>query len=73
MVKPTPDDREWLRNWQAASPRLESLRRESLARVDVAKVIEVLTDAFEAALRHGPPRRTSGLVEQQALFMKGRK
>lgn len=60
-------------NWEAASARLEELRRRDLAHVDVAAAMEALEDAFQAALRQTPPSTTSGLVAQQALFRKGRR
>ena len=57
--------------WQIASARLESLRREDLRRVDVAGHITALNGAFEATLAR-PPRTSSGLVEQQAIFARMR-
>ena len=55
--------------WRIASARLEDLRREDLRDVDVADHILALNGAFEAALA-GPPRTSSGLVEQQAIFAR---
>ena len=55
--------------WRIASARLEALRREDLRRVDVTDHIMALNDAFEAALT-GPARKSSGLVEQQAIFSR---
>jgi len=63
----------WARAWVAASARMTELRRQELAHVDVARVIEGLSDAYESALRLTPPRTTSGLVAQPALFAKGRR
>lgn len=65
-------DLQWCENWRAASARMEQLRRQDLAHVDVAAAMEALEDAFQAALRHLPPSTTSGLVIQQALFRKAR-
>jgi hypothetical protein len=67
------DGEQWAGAWLAASARMTELRRQELARVDVARVIEGLSDAYESALRLTPPRTTSGLVEQQALFAKARR
>lgn len=50
-----------------ASERLEALRREALRDVDVARHIRALNGAFEATLTR-PIRKSSGLVEQQAIF-----
>ena len=55
--------------WRIASARLEDLRREDLRDVDVADHIMALNGAFEAALA-GPVRKSSGLVEQQAIFAR---
>jgi len=63
----------WARAWVAASARMTELRRQELAQVAGARVIEGLSDAYESALRLTPPRTTSGLVAQPALFAKGRR
>ena len=55
--------------WKVASERLEVLRRRDLRNVDVAGHIMALNGAFEAALA-GPARKSSGLVEQQAIFAR---
>ena len=55
--------------WRTASERLEELRRLDLRRVNVAGHIMALNGAFEAALGV-PVRKTSGLVEQQAVFLR---
>ena len=55
--------------WRIASARLEDLRRRDLRNVNVADRIEALNGAFEATLAH-PPRTSSGLVEQQAVFAR---
>ena len=55
--------------WKVASERLEALRRRDLLDVDVAACIEALNGAFEDTLAR-PPRKSSGLVEQQAIFAR---
>jgi hypothetical protein len=65
--------RRWLDGWQAASPVLERLRADAIRRSDTAAAIEQLSDAFESALQHYPPKKTSGLVEQQRIFAKRQK
>ena len=55
--------------WRSASERLEDLRRRDLRNVNVADRIESLNGAFEATLAR-PPRTSSGLVEQQAVFAR---
>lgn len=63
------DLRAFVGAWQIASARLVALRREDLCRVDVSEHIIALNGAFEAALA-GPVRKSSGLVEQQAVFAR---
>ena len=62
----------WLAGWQTAAEALERLRTETIRRSDTATAIEQLSDAFESALLHYPPAVTSGLVEQQRLFVRCR-
>ena len=63
------DLRAFVDAWRIASERLEALRRSDLRNVEVEERIEALNGAFEATLA-GPPRRSSGLVEQQAVFAR---
>ena len=56
--------------WKVASERLEALRRDRLRHIDVTRQIMALNGAFDAALVDAPPRITSGLVEQQAVFAR---
>ena len=65
------DLRAFVDAWRSASERLEELRRRDLRNVDVADRIEALNGAFEATLAR-PPRTSSGLVEQQAVFARMR-
>jgi len=64
--------RQWVAGCQSAGPVLERLRAEAIRRSDTAAAIELLSDAFESALRHCPPAATSGLVEEQRLFARWR-
>ena len=57
--------------WRLASARLVALRRRDLLDVNVAEQIEALNGAFEATLTR-PPRKSFGLVEQQAIFARMR-
>ena len=61
--------RALVRQWEEAGPELERIRREALRGLpyrweDVDALLE-MGDHYD-----GPPRRTSGLVEMQRLFMK---
>lgn len=61
---------QWIENWRAAGPVLESLRAEEIRNSDTAAAIEQLSDAFESARREWSAPATSGLVEQQRLFAR---
>ena len=69
---PPMDDRTlaaWVARWKATGPVLQQLDRERAEHLSLSSAIELLDDAFEAALRCHPPARSSGLVTQQLIFM----
>lgn len=59
--------------WHSAAKTLGHLRTEAIRRSDTAAAIEQLSDAFESARLHYPAALTTGLVEQQRLFARGRR
>lgn len=59
----------WVSRWSAVGPVLEQLDRERAGRLSLSSAIELLDDAFEAALRRQPPAQSSGLVTQQRILM----
>jgi hypothetical protein len=61
----------WIQNWRELGPMLENLKRESLRRVNTAEAIAAFDTAYKSARLHCPPRRSSGLVEQQRWFKRG--
>jgi hypothetical protein len=65
--------RAWIRNWAEVGPMLEQMRLDSLKRVNTAEAIEAFDGAYKSARLHFPPRKTSGLVEQQRWFKRGHK
>lgn len=65
--------REWIRNWEELGPILERVRLDSLKNVDTAESIAALDIAYKSARLHLPSRKTSGLIEQQRLFMRARR
>ena len=65
--------RRWVEIWNEAGPKLEAIGREEVRNADNVKVLALLEDAFNHALRSLPPRRSSGLVEMQAWFAKLRR
>lgn len=64
--------RQWVARWKKAGPELERIRREELAHIDIRQTIELLEDAFQSAIRHSPPRPTTGLVDQQRWYKRFR-
>ena len=76
MARMASDDknelREFAERWKVASERLEALRRQDLRDVNLARHIMALNGAFEAAFASGF-RKSSGLVEQQAIFSRMRR
>ena len=70
--KDRADALKWIHDWEQAGLVLQRSRRDALDHVDVEQAIEGLDDAFEAALFHSPPRRSSGLVELQSWLARAR-
>ncbi|MEP7362972.1 MAG: hypothetical protein ABI972_06940 [Acidobacteriota bacterium] len=60
----------WARQWAAAAPELEAIRREEIRTADNQKVLTVLEPAFNQALRAQPMRESSGMVEMQRVLAK---
>lgn len=73
MCEQDPDNLQWVANWRKASIHMDQLQMQELAHIDTARAIEALDDAYESARQHSEPSKTSGLVIQQAWFMKGRR
>ena len=56
--------------WRRSAPRLECVRRENIRATDTATAIAAFSGMALAAAKTHPPEKTSGLVEQQRIFMK---
>ena len=72
----TTDDqkRAYLKALQDGYALIEEQRRQEVRRTDTARSIELLDDAFESEMWLRPePRKTSGLVEQQAILARARR
>ncbi len=65
--------RKCLDAWRQAAPVLEQMRREDIRNADTVKAMQLLDDAFDAAVWMTPPRETSGLVELQRILMRSRR
>jgi hypothetical protein len=62
--------REWVDTWKRAGADLEEIRRREIAAADTREAVRQVFAFSDALLRSLPPRRSSGLVEQQAWFAK---
>jgi hypothetical protein len=65
--------KQWVETWKRAGPELERIRREELRAFRYEDKAGIIESLLEIGVDFGRPRLTSGLVEQQRLFMKGRK
>jgi len=66
------DMKEWVENWKRVGPILEQIKAEELRAHDYHKELAGLLPMCDLACAQTVPSKTSGLVEQQRLFMKMR-
>ena len=64
--------KQWVRSWAETGAIMDQLRREALRKTDTVESLQRLAGAFESARHMGRPRLSSGLVAQQAFFLKCR-
>ena len=64
--------KQWVRSWAETGAIMYQLRREALRKTDTVESLQRLAGAFESARHMGRPRLSSGLVAQQAFFLKCR-
>ena len=64
------DSLKMVEQWKKSSSLLSRIRRDEMKQIDIARVIEGLDDAFEAAILNNSIRKTSGLIEMQHWFSK---
>ncbi|MFW6161186.1 MAG: hypothetical protein ACODAJ_00360 [Planctomycetota bacterium] len=62
----------WVEAWKRAGPLLERIRHEELRRLRHEDSLEVIDGLLQMGYQHGRDEPTSGLVEQQRVFMKAR-
>jgi hypothetical protein len=62
--------KRWVETWRLAGIELERIRRKELRELDTYRAIEQLCGPGNYTLPPRAPKPTSGLVEQQRLFMK---
>jgi hypothetical protein len=65
--------KKWAETWKTTGPILEKIRREEIRKVSTVQAMQHLAGAFDSGAYMHPPRKSSGLVEQQAFFQKLRK
>ena len=65
-----PDNRGFVEHWKKAGPMLAKVRRAELRNYDYEKHRHEIDALLAIAAAHAAPRTTSGLVEQQRLFLK---
>ena len=62
--------RQWIESWKRASVALKAGERRELRTYDLAKNQAVVDGMLQWAFENRELRLSSGLVEQQHLFMK---
>ena len=62
--------KRWVRAWRDAGPELERIRRAELRRLGPGDAIEHLCGEADYTVPPRAPKPGSGLVEQQAWFIK---
>jgi len=60
----------WIKTWERASISLERLRRNRLRSYEYSKNLDIVDRMLQWACDNIKPRSTTGLIEQQRLFMK---
>ena len=60
----------WVETWKRAGVELERIRRKELRELDTRRTIALLCGPADYSQPPRAPKPTSGLVEQQAWFMK---
>ena len=68
-MDPREQARLYKERWDIAAPMFEEVRRRELREVDQPQAIADISPVIDWALANLPPRTTSGLQEQQRLFM----
>jgi hypothetical protein len=62
--------RRWIDTWRTAGKELEEIRRREIRELNTYHTIELLCGAADYSHPPRVPKPSSGLVEQQRLFMK---
>ena len=71
MADSKKDIRRWIKAWENASLSLKELKKKELSADDYyERNWKILDEMLQYACENSTPRPSSGLVEQQRLFMK---
>jgi len=62
--------KRWIGAWRMAGPELERIHREELRQLDTYRTIALLCGSADYTRPPRAPKPWSGLVEQQAIFMR---
>jgi hypothetical protein len=60
----------WIATWRTAGKELEKIRRREIRELNTYRTIEMLCGDADYARPPRAPKPSSGLVEQQRLFMR---
>ena len=69
-TSPQENAQQWIESWKRASVALKTVKRHELRTYDLAKNQAIVDGMLQWAFEHRELRLSSGLVEQQRLFMK---
>lgn len=65
--------KKWVETWKRAGRALDEVKRRELRAYNYSKNQAMIDEMLQWAVEHQKVRLTTGLVEQQRLFMKMRK
>lgn len=60
----------WVKTWKRAGSALQKVKQQELHSYDYSKNWALVDSMLQWACDHRQPRLSTGLVEQQRLFMK---
>ncbi len=69
-TSPQENAQRWIESWKRATVALKAVKRHELRTYDYAKNQAIVDGMLQWAFEHREVRLSSGLVEQQRLFMK---
>lgn len=69
-TSPQENAQQWIESWKRASVALKAVKRHELRTYDIQKNQVIVDGMLQWAFENRELRLSSGLVEQQRLFMK---